>query len=322
MINRTRRNSSFDPGGWFEDPRASSTPRLRLKAKPRMSIYLDTDKTAEVLVDAEVSYYEVSEAISESYLTTPAQQLYVTLSSEEGVRLGSGTIDVGSADNQVAIALAGLAPRTEPYSITVEASILDNLSTVYSTTTNVSYLPYPDSYGSVARLDNLYGGTHAQRGRDSPWLDIFPYTYYVQWSLYWDANVSTLDDFSSQGYNLIHIVPTGTLGEAPFPWAQFQPYLDRAAELGLWLQYDVLWTPDNLTSMVEQVTQLRTHPSILSWYQSDEPDGKSNPINSTGIAYDTIKSLDPYHPLSLALNCYDFYYSDYAAGADIIVPGI
>lgn len=57
-------------------------------------------------------------------------------------------------------------------------------------------------------------------------------------------------------------------------------------------------------------------------YQSDEPDGKSNALNSTGIAYNTIKELDPYHPLSLALNCYDFYYSDYAAGADIIVPGV
>lgn len=313
------RNSSFDPGGWFEDPAVSSTPWLRLKAKPRMSIYLDTDKAANVLVDAEVSYYQVGETISESLLTTPAQQLHVTLSSE-GVSLGSATLDVGSTNNQVAVALASLSPRTQPYNITVEA-VLAN-ATTYFTTTSFSYLPYPDSYGSVARLDNLYGGTYAQRGRNSSWLEIYPYTYYVQWSLYWDANVSTLNDFSSQGYNMIHIVPTGTLGDSPFPWDQFQPYLDRAAELGLWLQYDVLWTPDNLTSMIEQVTKLRTHPSILSWYQSDEPDGKSNPLNSTGIAYNTIKSLDPYHPLSLALNCYDFYYSDYAAGADIIVPGM
>lgn len=133
--------------------------------------------------------------------------------------------------------------------------------------------------------------------------------------------MTTLDDFSSD-YNMIHIVPTGTLGDSPFPWEQFQPYLDRAAELGIWLQYDILWTPDNLTSMTEQVTKLREHPSILFWYQSDEPDGKSNPLNSTGIAYNLIKELDPYHPISLALNCYDFYYEDYAAGADIITPDV
>ncbi|KAJ4413507.1 hypothetical protein N0V82_008494 [Gnomoniopsis sp. IMI 355080] len=311
-------NSSFDPGGWFEDPAVTSTPSLRLKAKSRMSIYLDTDAAASVLVDAEVVYYQIGEPISEAFLTNPAQTLRVTISSE-GLSLGSAALDVGSTDNEVPISLKDLTPRLDPYSLTIQA-VLAN-STVYTASTNLSYLPYPESYGSVARLDNLYGGTYAQRGKNSSWVEIYPYTYYVQWSLYWDANVSTLNDFSSS-YNMIHIVPTGTLGDSPFPWDQFQPYLDRAAELGIWLQYDILWTPDNLTSMTEQVTRLREHPSILSWYQSDEPDGKSNPLNSTGIAYNLIKELDPYHPISLALNCYDFYYEDYAAGADIITPDV
>lgn len=295
----------------------SSTPLLRLKAKPRMSIYLDTDNAATVLVDAEVSY-QAGEAISETFVTTPPHQLQVTISSE-GVSLGSATLDIGSSDNEIPISLAHLSARIDPYHLTVQATLAN--STVYLTTTNFSYLHHPDSHGSVARLDNLYGGIQAQRDRNTPWIDIYPYTYYVQWSLYWDANVSTLNDFSAAGYNVIHIVPTGTMGNTPFPWDQVQPYLDRAAELGLWLQWDVLWTPDNSTSMIEQVTQLRTHPSILSWYQSDEPDGKSNALNSTGIAYNVIKELDPYHPISLALNCYDFYYADYAAGADIIAPG-
>ncbi|KAF3765193.1 hypothetical protein M406DRAFT_352117 [Cryphonectria parasitica EP155] len=303
-------NASFNPGGWFVDPETNSSS-LRLKAKPRMSIYLDTDATAALLVDAETA----------SQYGADGQQLQVTISSD-GVSLGSAVLDAGSVDNEVAVDLSLLTPRMDPYSLEIQATTLANSSTTaYQTSTNLSYLPYPDSYGSVARLDNLYGGTQAQRGKNSSWVDIYPYTYYVQWSLYWDANVSTLNDFSST-YNMIHIVPTGTLQDEPFPWDQFQPYLDRAAELGIWLQYDVLWTPDNLTSMIEQVSTLRTHPSILSWYQSDEPDGKGNPLNSTGIAYNVIKSLDPYHPISLALNCYDFYYEDYAAGADIITPDV
>lgn len=164
-----------------------------------MSIYLDTDATATLLVDAEISY-QVGEAVSETFLTTPAQQLQVTL-DYEGLSLGSTALDVGSTNNQVAVSLDKLSPRIEPYNITVQA-ILAN-STVYSTTTNFSYLPYPTSYGSVARLDSLYGGTYAQRGSNSSWLEIYPYTYYVQWSLYWDANVSTLNDFSAQGYNMV-----------------------------------------------------------------------------------------------------------------------
>lgn len=283
-----------------------------------MSIYLDTDETATLLIGAEVSY-QLGQAISESSITTPAQKLKVTVLAGN-TTLGSASLDVDSINNEVDIALAGLVPSLDAYNLTVNAELAN--STVYSTSTSFSYLPYPADYGSVARLDNLYGGIHAQRGKNSSWEVIFPYTYYVQWTLYWDTDVSSLDEYASFGFNLVHIVPTGSLGEQPFPWAQFQPYLDRAAELGIWLQYDVIWEPDNSTEMIEQVTALRTHPSILSWYQSDEPDGKGNPINSTGLAYQKIKQLDPYHPVSLALNCENFYYSDYAAGADIIVPDV
>lgn len=283
-----------------------------------MSIYLDTDSTASLLVDAEVSN-QLGEPISDAFLTTPAQSLKVDIVSDTTV-LGSATLQVGSTENEVPINLSGLTPSLDSYNLTIKATLGN--STVYTAYTSFSYLPYPSNYGSVSRLDNLYGGLYAQRGSNSSWTQIFPYTYYVQWSLYWDANVTTLDDFSARGYNMIHIVPTGTLGDSPFPWAQFQPYLDRAAELGIWLQYDVIWQYANLTGMIEQVSALRTHPSILSWYQSDEADGKSNPLNSTGIAYDAIRSLDPYHPISLALNCHDFYYEDYAAGADIIVPDV
>lgn len=112
------------------------------------------------------------------------------------------------------------------------------------------------------------------------------------------------------------------MGDTPFPWDEFEPYLQRADELGLFFQYDVRWDYTNLTTMIDQVTRLRSHPSILLWYTGDEPDGKSNPINSTAIAYETIRDLDMYHPISLALNCYDFYYEDYASGADIIMSDV
>jgi hypothetical protein len=112
------------------------------------------------------------------------------------------------------------------------------------------------------------------------------------------------------------------LGDTPFPWDEFEPYLQRADELGLFFQYDVRWDYTNLTTMVDQVTRLQSHPSILLWYTGDEPDGKSDPLNSTAIAYQTIRELDLYHPVSLALNCYDFYYEDYASGAEIIVSDV
>lgn len=54
------------------------------------------------------------------------------------------------------------------------------------------------------------------------------------------------------------------------------------------------------------------------WYTGDEPDGWMYPLNSTLIAYNQIKALDPYHPVSLVLNCQDFFYPEYTSGADIV----
>lgn len=46
------------------------------------------------------------------------------------------------------------------------------------------------------------------------------------------------------------------------------------------------------------------------------------PLNSTKLAYDLIKSLDPYHPVSLALNCENYYFKEYSSGADIILSDV
>ncbi|KAK1676048.1 hypothetical protein BDP55DRAFT_551496 [Colletotrichum godetiae] len=315
-------NSSFDPGGWFPEPAVSSVPLLRLKVRPRLSIYLETDATANLLIDAAVSNQVGSPlpvGYGSNYTNSTSKPLTVEILFGEDV-LATEEVVLGSRDNEVALPLDSLTPRMEAYNITIRTTL--DSSHVYEGWTEFPYLPYPEDYGSVSRIDNLYGGLLAQRGKDATWDLIFAYTYYTQWTLYWNDSVDTLNEFAAMGYNVIHIVPTGSLGEMPFPWDEFEPYLQRADELGLYLRYDVLWTWPNLTNMVDQVTRLRTHPSILLWYQSDEADGKANPANSTGMAYEQIKAIDPYHPVSLALNCWDFHYAEYGAGADIIMSDV
>ena len=66
------------------------------------------------------------------------------------------------------------------------------------------------------------------------------------------------------------------------------------------------------------MTQNKDRESLLLWYTADEPDGWEYTLNSTKRAYDTIRALDLYHPVSLVLNCKDFYYAEYSAGADIV----
>ncbi|OJJ46012.1 hypothetical protein ASPZODRAFT_67140 [Penicilliopsis zonata CBS 506.65] len=306
-------NASFNPGGWFEYPPVSTTPLLDLRVQPRMSLYLDSDKTGSLLIDASVSE-RIGSALPVGNGTS--QNLSFTVSGESGEFL-QGEVPLGSTDNEYDISLDAFPPRMTPYNLTLTASI-DGY--IYNTSTELLRLPAPE--GSAVRLDRLYGGLSSVRDNRTEWTTLFPYTYYVQWSLYWDSNVSTLNEFAAMGYNVIHIVPTGTLGDTPFPWDDFDRYLQRADELGLWLQYDVRWTDTNSTMMIEQVERLRDHPSILSWYSADEPDGQSDPINSTKLSYETIKSLDLYHPVSLVLNCANFYYADYAAGADIVMSDV
>ena len=78
----------------------------------------------------------------------------------------------------------------------------------------------------------------------------------------------------------------------------------------------------NATSVTEQVNVIKNHSNLLLWYTADEPDGESNPLDATAIAYDLIYDLDGYHPVSLVLNCQDYYWSSYAAGTDIVMQDV
>lgn len=93
-------------------------------------------------------------------------------------------------------------------------------------------------------------------------------------------------------------------------------------EVGLYLMYDMRFTYMNSTSVTEQVNAIKNRPNLLLWYTGDEPDGTSDPLNATTTAYDLIYSLDGYHPVSLVLNCQDYYWSSYTAGTDVVMQDV
>lgn len=316
-------NSSFNPGGQFLEPEISETPLLNLKIAPRYSIYLEDERSGGVIINASISYLVGVAFIpdgGDTTMMTADDGLNFTLLLNGNEHL-KDFITLGKPA-EFDLDLSGIPAQLQPYNLTIVATHHLHPEQSYTASTEFFKLPTPSGEGSAARIDNLLGGLSARRAHSTDWIPIFPYTYYVQWTLYWHSNLSTLEEFSQMGYNLIHIVPTGDLGNASFPWDLFQPYLDKAAELGLWLQYDVLFQPDNFTNMLEQISRLKSHPSILTWYIADEPDGKSNPLNATRMGYEQIRSLDKYHPISEALNCKEFYYEFYADGADIIMSDV
>ena len=68
-------------------------------------------------------------------------------------------------------------------------------------------------------------------------------------------------------------------------------------------------TYQNSTSVTDQVNQIKSWPNLLLWYTADEPDGTSDPLSATVDTYNLINQLDPYHPVSLVLNCQDYYWT-------------
>ncbi|KAF2769290.1 hypothetical protein EJ03DRAFT_98078 [Teratosphaeria nubilosa] len=319
-------NDSFNPGGWFVEPPISTTPLLNFKVAPKKSLYLDGETSGSLLVEVSISD-QVGQALPSDYSYSKASDTAdLTLDiiyyiEGSATVIGSSTaLGVGGSLVQ-SFDLCAIPASLTAYTVAAVAT-LKGCNTIYYASTQITKLPAPPDKRTVTRIDNQYGGLEYLKAGSNTWQSIFPYTYYSQWTLYWYANISTLDEFASMGYNVIHVVPTGDLGKTPFPYTEFAPYLDRADELGLLFQFDVRWDYEDLSLMNEIVTTYASHPSILLWYTGDEPDGKSNPINSTGLAYDSIRSIDLYHPVSLTLTCYDFFYSSYAAGAEIILSDV
>jgi hypothetical protein len=78
----------------------------------------------------------------------------------------------------------------------------------------------------------------------------------------------------------------------------------------------------NLTAVQDETIPLHNRSNLLVYYTGDEPDGTSDPLNATTLAYDLLRSLDPYRSTSLVLNCQDYYWTEYSAGADILMQDV
>lgn len=325
------RNASFEPGGWLEDPALSTSPLLDLSIRPRTNLYLNgTDSYASFLVDAPISYITGKPFTNTSFdkntnITNPFLLLFIDISVEEsGLDLVSNkNVSVNSTNNEFVFSLKDLTARFDPYNITITGVSQDGQHS-YLASTQLFYLPARTDGGSVTKLDNLYGGLLVQdyTVNSTAWTPLFPYSFYVSWDGWLELSLDNLDLFKAAGYNIIHIVPNAGLANEAFVWDTLNPFLDKMDEIGLWLMFDMRWTYTNLTSVQEQVDIINARKSMLLWYTGDEPDGHMDALNATKVTYNLIKKTDPWHPISVCLNCLNFYYEEYSAGADIILSDV
>ena len=132
-------------------------------------------------------------------------------------------------------------------------------------------------------------------------------------------------------YTMMHPVPPGNSYRPNGNETAIDDYFDEAERLGLGVMYDMRHSESLVKTLTDQVgwanaslvqpqiEEFRNRKGLLVWYTADEPDGPITPINSTRETRQLINSLDPYHPVTLVLNCGDHYWNEYSSGADILL---
>jgi hypothetical protein len=307
---------------------------LDLRIYPRYSFYLASETKATFIIDTPVQnitglpYSNGTFTQDSPSAKVPFVELSVQIRNAQTWDLlaKSAIVQVNSTGTEVEFDLKSMpANLRHPWTVNVVANSPDAIQTYYGGT-EVAVLPERNGTGSVARIDNLYGGIQVKSSlTDNKWKSIFPYSFYTSWD--WISSTITnststknLRTFKELGYNIIHPIPPG--GTDPFDHTIFEEFLKICDELELYVMYDMRHTYQNATSVSDQLSRLQSHPSLLLYYTADEPDGTSDPLNATKLSYEHIKAVDPYHPVSLVLNCANFYFREYTSGTDIILEDV
>ena len=101
-----------------------------------------------------------------------------------------------------------------------------------------------------------------------------------------------------------------------------QQMLDRCAQVGLRVQLAVHGvsrpphTDEKWQWLKEEIEAFRDHPALLAYYLADEPElGWAKPEDCE-LAYNKIKELDPWHPVTMVF-CQSAAAARYARGMDV-----
>lgn len=293
-------------------------PLLDLRIKPRYSIYDSNEVRGQFVVDVLTSYSRGKAFVGpwkdELTRSESTSWTFEVVTKDTRRSLVSGNLFLNSTAKLLRFSLDRLEPRLEPYvvQLNVQVPMEHGGNQTFTATTELYYLPAKNS-GSTVKIDNLYGGmlvaNQASRYAFEPLL---PFGFYTRCSEYLSDSPSNVSLYKELGFNAISPVcayTDGNLGST----------FDLLDSENLWYQYDMRDSYLNVSSLTEQIPLMKDRSNLLSWYTADEPDGWQYNLSSTRIAYDLLKTADPYHPTSLVLSCDNYYFKEYSDGADYVL---
>ncbi|MBT4611356.1 MAG: hypothetical protein HOC05_15040, partial [Gemmatimonadetes bacterium] len=151
------------------------------------------------------------------------------------------------------------------------------------------------------KIDRLTGGLIAD---DLPFL---PVGYYC----YSPVQPTLAEEEVVRGFSVMSPYQSND----PITRAERRAYMDRAAELGMKVHYQLLQvaggggvslgiSADTSSArrevwLREEIAAFRDHPALLAWYISDEPTGHGATPEDLQTSYDIVHDLDPYHPITI-----------------------
>ncbi|BFZ58785.1 hypothetical protein PYCC9005_005850 [Savitreella phatthalungensis] len=329
---------ALDPGKRFPIPRSlpQHTLKQRLTCTPTYSVYYPhIDTHVDIQVTHALTPIDLDAASAQPGL--PATLLENSAASVE-VTVAVGGSDVrmvglplfGSSRSR--IALAGVS-RGE-VEVRCSATVVLGGQPVATThrQATLHYLP-PAHNTPLARIDARTASTivYNPRVRKTGHQAIFP------WGFYGDGGrlrASLADTVGRLGSNVVHAIPD--VGEGDFDGSFGVDFVERvvrplmdgefAGAEDAWIMPDFRWHYTNLTSLTAQAATLlaRTDNAapILTWYTADEPDGNTDHPHAAPDAAHTLHNHIDRHlrrPVSIVLNCRDYGFSEYVAGAEIVL---
>lgn len=203
------------------------------------------------------------------------------------------------------------------YNIEAKINIVNNQATTYLARTNLPVLTYKSN---EVKTDRHTGGLIVNK------LQFFPFGFYC----YSPVFQTLPEEEVVKGFNMISpyqkIAPE-TLGER-------KAYMDRCAELGMKVHYNLLSVSggggvgskieglsdnDKRERLIEEIRTFRDHPALLGWYISDEPNGLKITPQQLEEIYKVVKENDPWHPVSIVFMAPFLSARKYANALDIVM---
>ncbi|MEE2659424.1 MAG: chitobiase/beta-hexosaminidase C-terminal domain-containing protein [Candidatus Latescibacterota bacterium] len=151
----------------------------------------------------------------------------------------------------------------------------------------------------AVKIDRLHGGLIVDD------LPFFPFGFYC----YSPVQPTLAEEEVVRGFNLMSPYQDND----PATRSERRAYMDRAAELGLKVHYQLLRVGGGggvggsaadqegalETWLRAEVRAFRDHPALLAWYISDEPTGHGSTPAELERVYHTVRETDPYHPVTI-----------------------